>query len=53
MKYQYKVAKIATTTSVAQIETALNNNGTTGWELVSVFVVGTDYVFYLKRCIAN
>jgi len=53
MRYEYKVAKVATTTSVAQIENALNNQGTKGWELISTVVVETNYVFYMKRLIAK
>jgi len=53
MKWQYKTASVATSQSLAQIETALNNNGKLGWEVVSVVVVGTNYIIFAKRLISR
>lgn len=53
MRYEYKVVKVATTTAIATIETALNNQGNLGWELMNIILQGTDLVFYLKRRVAR
>ena len=53
MKWQYKTAKVALSTSIASIETALNNNGKLGWEVISIAIVGTDYVIFAKKCIVR
>ena len=51
MKWQYKTAKVALNTPLASIETALNNNGKNGWEVISVIIVGTDFVIFAKRLV--
>lgn len=53
MKWQYKIVSIATSTLTASnVETALNNQGKLGWELVSIISAGTNTVFVLKRLIS-
>ena len=53
MKWQYKVRRVVLTTSIVNIETGLNQIGNEGWELVSIHIEGSDWVFYLKRLISR
>jgi len=53
MRYEYKVVSVPTNKTVAERQVALNNQGTLGWELISIVVEGTNIIVYLKRLIAS
>lgn len=54
MRWEYKVVSITTSTlTPSGVETGLNNQGASGWELISIINAGTKSVFVLKRLIVS
>jgi len=51
--WQYKTLKRPLTILKIDLEDLLNDEGKRGFELITVFIQGTDYVFFFKRRISR
>ena len=53
MRQESKVVEILTSATATQMETALNNHLNTGWELKTIFLLGTKTYAILVKTIAS
>ena len=53
MKYRYKIVSVPVTTNLTTLENQMNTNGQTGWEIVSIVVVGTNFIIFAKKLLTT